>query len=142
MHTAEATRRFIGRRAATGKASHGRALRDPKIPRFLSPMTVTVAPVTVAMPTEKEVEARTLRVVPRVAVIMPICTAAMVVAPVPPAAPIVDRFCCSPDAYADVLEAGTGAAEAGAASTPSASAVAANVRDFASMRCPSFSGPA
>ena len=69
-------------------------------------MTVTVAPVTVAMPTEKEVEARSIRVVPGVPVIMPICTATMVVATVPPAAPIVDRFCCTTDTYADVLEAG------------------------------------
>jgi hypothetical protein len=69
-------------------------------------MTVTVPPVTVAMPTEKEVEARSIRVVPGVPVIKPICTATMVVATVPPAAPIVDRFCCSTDAYADVLETG------------------------------------
>jgi hypothetical protein len=81
---------------------------------------MTVSPVPVAMPTEKEAEPRSIGVVAGgiSVVVVPIRPATMEVTTMTPASPIaiVDRFCRTTRIYRDVLEArdwrrGSGSAE-------------------------------
>jgi len=74
---------------------------------LVSPMAVTVSPVAVAMPAEREIEPGCIAVVARgiavvVALIRP---TTMVVATVPPAPPIaiVDGLCSTTGVYPDIL---------------------------------------